>query len=172
MDVKEIWKKIKKLPYEISNYGKIRRAESYNSTYVGKVLKQSLDRDGYLKVILYKNGKMKTIKIHRLVAEAFLGPCPDGKEVNHIDGNKENPHVDNLEYVTKSENSKHAFKLGLQDNKGEKHPSNKLKEKDVLKIRRIYKTGNYYQRELAKNFNCSQAHISEIINNKRWKHIA
>lgn len=68
------------------------------------------DKDGYFSVFLYKNGKVARRRVHRLVAKAFL-PNPDNKPiVNHKDGNKQNNHVNNLEWATISENNKHAYK--------------------------------------------------------------
>jgi hypothetical protein len=66
---------------------------------------------GYPKVTVYRDGIQLALNIHRLIAATFLGPCPVGHQVNHIDGNKNNPHLDNLEYVTPSENIRHAQRL-------------------------------------------------------------
>ncbi len=172
MDIKEKWKKIKDYPYKISNLGRVKRIESDHRTFIGKILKLNMDTCGYLYVTFCKNGCRKNFLVHRLVAEIFLGSCPKDKEVNHIDGNKQNPHVDNLEYVTRSENIKHAYKLGLRRGmKGEKSPVSKLKEKDVKKIRKLYKTGNYLQKEIAKMFNVTTMNISKIVCRESWNHI-
>ena len=78
----------------------------------GRWLKLAEDRFGYLYVGLFKGGKIKKLKVHRLVAQAFLHDV--GKpHVNHKDGNKKNNHVDNLEWCTPKENKIHAFKTGL-----------------------------------------------------------
>lgn len=104
----EIWKTIIEYPnYEVSNQGNVR------NRVTGRVLKQC-KVGGYLKVGL-REGKLKQkqITVHRLVACAFL-PNPDSKPcVNHIDGNKHNNQVDNLEWVSYSENSQHAYRTGL-----------------------------------------------------------
>jgi hypothetical protein len=97
--------------YEISNYGEVRNKISNN------VLKQTL-LSGYLTITLITNNNKVFFKIHRLVAEIFL-TCPNYTYiVNHKDGNKVNNNVENLEWVSRSENAKHAFRLGL--NKGKK----------------------------------------------------
>ena len=97
------------LPYECQNrWGGI-------SSRAAKVLSQSNDKDGYKLVTMRrlnwtKNGQ---IRVHRLIAHCWIGPCPKNMEVNHIDGNKANNHAENLEYVTSSENKRHAVATGL-----------------------------------------------------------
>lgn len=168
---KEIWKKIKKYPYKVSNFGRIKRIKAASGTRIGKILKVRIDTRGYLYVNLYKNAKCKNFRVHKLVAEAFIGLCPKNKEINHIDGIKSNNNPNNLEYVTRSENNKHAFKLGLQSQKGEKNSYSKLKERDIKEIRKLYRTGNYFQKELAEKFNCSRINISKIVCGENWSHI-
>lgn len=104
----EVWKDIPGYEglYQVSNLGKIRRD--------GRVKKPHMDRGGYLTIWLSKHSKMKCLKIHRLVAIAFI-PNPEGKKtVNHIDGNKQNNCVHNLEWATHSENIIHANNTGLR----------------------------------------------------------
>ena len=109
----EIWQIIPQWPdYEVSTYGRVRRATPYRSTQVGRILKPYLLK-GYPAVMFRKDGKRKHICIHRLVANVFLGPCPDGMEVNHKDGSTTHNHVTNLEYMTPRENMDHAVALGL-----------------------------------------------------------
>lgn len=110
----EVWKPVRGYEdrYEVSNTGKV-RSLNYRHKGITKELKPTTEGKGYLMVGLCRDGSMKWGKIHRLVAEAFL-PNPENKrEVNHIDGDKKNNVVDNLEWVTASENMKHAFKIGL-----------------------------------------------------------
>jgi len=165
--MKEQWKIIKDYSnYAVSNKGRIKKViKTTNRSKVGCILKGSFDSRGYIRVRLYENGngKWKQYRIHRLVAHAFLGECPVNKEVNHIDGNKLNNYIDNLEYVTQSENMKHAMKNGLM--------YSKLTESQILKIRKLYQTKKYSQVKLGKMFSVVQQHISEIVNKKVWRHI-
>lgn len=81
-----------------------------------KFLKAGKHRDGYLQVVLYKDGKMKTCKVHRLVALTYIDNPENKPQVNHKDGNKTNNNVSNLEWVTHGENQKHAYDNGLKEN--------------------------------------------------------
>ncbi len=105
--------------YEVSNLGKI-KSINYNHTKVEKILAEKSHKSGYKTVVLCKNGEKKNKSIHILVASAFI-PNPQKKcQVNHIDGNKSNNCVENLEWVTASENIRHSFaSLGKKSpNKG------------------------------------------------------
>lgn len=89
---------------------------------------------GYPAVML-SYGERKTIHVHRLVAQAFLGPPPPGKQVNHKDGDRENARVDNLEYITPSENARHSLDvLGNWPPSGTDHWNARLSEANIRKI--------------------------------------
>jgi len=97
--------------YQVSNFGRVMSLKRYKTG--GGILRQSLSNAGYLKVGLYKESTHKNHNVHRLVALAFIPK--DGCEfVNHIDGNKVNNKVENLEWCSRSDNQKHAFRMGLQ----------------------------------------------------------
>ena len=97
--------------YEVSNQGRVKSLP--RNTTKGKILVAEKNHRGYYRVGLTKNNKQKHFSIHRLVAEVFI-PNPQNKpQVNHIDGNKQNNSVENLEWVTHSENMKHATEMGL-----------------------------------------------------------
>ena len=103
--------------YQVSNTGLVRGLDRYNrlGRFVKGVIKtQIIQNSGYSIVNLKVNGKQKNHLVHRLVALAFISNETDDRHfINHIDGNKQNNHVSNLEWVTKSENMKHAYNLGL-----------------------------------------------------------
>lgn len=107
-----VWKAVKGYEglYEVSNTGYVKSFQ-FKKPFIKKFNK---NRQGYLSVALCKDNNIKLVKVHRVVAEAFI-PNPDNKpQVNHKDGNKANNRVENLEWVTASENIKHSFATGLQ----------------------------------------------------------
>ena len=166
----EIWRNINTHIglYEISNYGRV-KSLNYNHTQKDKILKKRIDKDGYYNIVLCNGGKNRYARICRLVAQAFISNPENKPQVNHIDGDKQNDNWYNLEWVTSSENNKHAFKIGLKTQIGEKNNQAKLKNKDIIFIRK--NKNKYKQMELAKLFNVSQRNIRFIIKNKTWKHI-
>ena len=165
--MKEKWITIKEYnDYKVSNYGNILSFKQNKE----KLLNLISDKKGYLIISLFKNNIQKNFRINRLVAQTFL-PNPESKpEINHIDGNKQNNYVDNLEWVTHSENMKHAYKLGLCFQKGEKNNASKLTNNDVLMIHGLY-LSFFSKRELALLFNISISNICYILNGKTWKHL-
>ena len=151
--------------YEISNFGKIRNSRTK------RVLKQNINQHGYKLYVgtLGSRSKTKGIIIHRAVAEAFI-PNPENKpQVNHIDGNKENNCVDNLEWVTNKENVTHAIKTGLQNNSGEHNGKAKLTQQQAEEIRKIRKEKNVPYRQIAKKYNVSHYTIIQICKNRYYK---
>lgn len=109
----EVWKKIDGTGgmIEVSNLGRVRSLLRVSKT----ILKMQRDSKGYLRIRVTINRQKLTFKVHREVAKAFI-PNPENKpQVNHIDGNKENNAIENLEWVTNKENAQHAFATGLFD---------------------------------------------------------
>lgn len=116
-----------------------------------------------------EDGSKKTFRMHRLVMMAFKPVDNMEKlEVNHIDGDKKNNSLENLEWCTASENQQHAFRLGLQKpRKGNKSNFSKLKEEDINRIFELRKQGLTQQR-IAEIIGCSRSNISYILNKKTW----
>lgn len=135
----EKWVSILDGLYEVSDLGRIRRAMPGRKTWVGRELKAHLIPNGYMQILPTINGKNRNMYVHRLVAEAFIGPCPDGHEVNHIDTNKTNNRADNLEYVTRKGNVQHAIAHGLMPQSVPKPRPPK-----IPKERRIYRGDEHW----------------------------
>jgi len=130
-------------------------------------LKPGISGAGYYYVDLA--GKSR--KVHRLVAEAFLPDFLDKPQVNHIDGNKQNNHISNLEMVSAKENVVHAFKTGLRVGlKGENNGNTKLSNEDVTIVKRLILTGETTT-SIARKFEVSRQVISHIKFGRTWKHI-
>lgn len=166
--MEENWKIIEECSYYlISNMGNIKKLKNLNNM-------KPYDREGYDRIDLYDSRNKKYLKrsVHRLVAEAFI-PNPLNKpQVNHIDGDKKNNRVENLEWCTQSENMKHAFKTGLSVSlKGEDAFNSKMTDDKVLLLREMYGSGEFLLRELAEEFNIGIASVWNIVNRNTWKHI-
>lgn len=156
--------------YQISSFGRVKSLsrKGYDGRNLKeRILKPILNSEGYLSVNLYKNNTKKTFRIHRLVAKAFILNLNNKLEVNHKDGVKVNCSIDNLEWATPKENTRHAYKIGLRNNRGENHPKVILIKLDIYFIR----DSNTPQKELAKMFKVSASHISRIKNKNKWKHV-
>jgi hypothetical protein len=168
----EIWKDIPnyKGRYQVSNTGKVRSLNYLGTKGKIQELKLSVNDHGYKRVHFKVGDQAKTFDVHRLVALAFIGK-PNGLQVNHIDGNKLNNHVLNLEYVTASQNTQHAYDMGLVCRTGENNGRSKLTKEDVLKIRELYSLGNFTQKQLGEMFNVAYGTVKKIINRERWSHI-
>lgn len=168
--MKEIWKETSVEGYFISNLGRLKGR-------TGKIMKARVASKGnaYLSVCIKlqgRNSKSKTLKIHREVAKAFI-PNPNNlRVVNHIDGNKLNNNVNNLEWCTDSENVIHAYKTGLAKAKrGCDNIGSKLTRDDVIWIRNNYipRDPEFGCRALARKFNMKHSNMSRLINKIKYK---
>lgn len=179
---REIWQPVVGYEgmYEVSNYGHVRSIDrvvphpSYGiAVRKGQEIKPQLGRRGYLLVPLHQNGKLATKAVHRLVAEAFIGPRPDKHQINHIDCSKQNNSLPNLEYVTRSENMKHAYANGLivvPYCVGDKHYNAKLTADDVVGVRKRRSTGESYC-SIAADYGVGRKTISDACEFKTWRHV-
>lgn len=161
----EIWKSVEGSlgKYEVSNLGKVRNGETKH------ILHQFIGKDGYCRTQL-AGVINKTVTIHRLVAKAFI-PKIEGKTfVNHIDGNKQNNTVENLEWCTRSENMKHAYKHNLKTSVGIKNGRNKLSCEAVSFIREHYipRNQNYGAKALGKKFGVAHQTICAVVSGQNW----
>lgn len=177
--VNEIWKPVKGYEglYEISNYGRVKGMErvtkfgTQNKIYPERILKPKRRKGLYSSYVLCNTNGHKTIMIHRLVALHFI-PNPESKRcINHKDGNKENNHICNLEWVTHKENSKHARDTGLNKQVGNTCTLSLLTSEQVLHIRAEYKPRVITQKYLSKKYNVATRTIAHIIQRTSWKNI-
>lgn len=136
-----------------------------------RTLKGVKNPDGYSIVRLYKDGISKPHKVHRLVAKAFLPPpeFPDQNEVRHKEGDPSKNTKYDLEWGTRADNQKDRERHGTKCI-GEKNPSAKSAENDILQIRARVAAGETMT-SVANDFNMSKANVSAIFNNKIWKHL-
>lgn len=165
----EIWRDVEGFEnnYQVSSLGRVRSIKE------GKVhlLKGYIRSNGYLQYCFWLNGQDSYHFGHRIVAKTFCEKEKDGElDVNHIDGDKLNNRVENLEWVTRQENVSHAIKNGLVDNKGSNHGLSKLKESDVVDIRRLKGEG-FSSKDLSEKFNVSTTTVNSIVAMKSWRHV-
>ena len=175
---KEIWKTINGYEglYEISNLGRVKSLSKTIKSPRGfritkeKILIKNIVSTGYHAVALCYNNNRKPFRVHRLVANAFITNSKNKPCVNHINGIKTDNRSENLEWCNQSENMNHAFKNNLyKPIFGESYKS-KLTEKEVLEIK-SKENKIIVNKILAKKYNISPTTISDIKNNKTWKHL-
>ena len=156
--------------YEISTLGRVRSHKYQRSS----ILKPRITHDGYVWYSLSKNGKGYTRRANRLVAEAFI-PNPENKPtVNHIDGDKLNNTVENLEWMTKEEQMRHAYSNGLKKPvRGVLQGNSVLTEDEVREIRRVYKGHDpeYGMKALAKKYGVSEPTIDKCVRRVSYKNV-
>lgn len=154
------WRDIPNFPeYKVNTFGQIKSFKRYPE---GKLISPYTDKDGYLCASLRQNGTSKAIKIHRAVAMAFI-PNPNNlPQVNHKNCHKKDNEVCNLEWVSNTENQRHAW---MNDRK-----TIKLKVEDVKLIKKLLKEGRS-NTEIANNFGVDQTLISSIKTGKIWKEV-
>jgi hypothetical protein len=147
--------------YEINCLGQIRRIDS------GRIKTAVVAANGYLVVNLWRANKGRVYCVHSLLAEAFLGPRPDAETVNHIDGNRLNNSLDNLEYMSNAENARDMWRRG-RGCAGERNGHSKL---TADQVRAIHSRANAGERtcHLAKEYGVGSPIISQIKHGTRWQ---
>lgn len=153
--MKEIWKQIDDTKYEVSNKGRVK------NTKTGRVLKAANHPAGYLAYCLSNKGKSSIVLTHRLVAKAFLANPENKDSVNHIDGDKKNNCVENLEWMSHAENMKHAYDTGLK--------KRTLTKDQALEIRRLYDEGVEIK-DIAKQFSVQWNTARQVAKRLTYKH--
>jgi len=136
----------------------------------GRFLRLKVDKVGRCGVTLSNKGCKYSKRIHRLVLETFVGPCPEGMECRHLNGNPKDNRLDNLCWGTPKENQADRLTHGT-DLRGEKSPNSKLTASMVRLIFNAYHDGAYTVCELVKEFKVSKSTIWAILNKKSWKHL-
>ena len=180
MNDSEVWKDVAGYEgvYQVSNLGRVRsvdRTVQYSDgrkgIYKGKTLKpsKSKKRRNYLYVTLSYNQKTMYKSVHRLVAETFIENTGNKSEVNHIDGDKDNNKVSNLEWVTSKENSEHAVKNGLLPS-GQDSYKAIFTNDQIRDMRKEYK-GGLRLTDLAKKFRVDISTMHAILSYKSYKNV-
>lgn len=161
--------------YEVSNLGRVRRRSTGGQEL--RYVLVSANQAGYLRLNLRNKRRAINVYLHRLVAMAFIGPVPEGKEVNHIDHNRASPRASNLEYVTHLENMQYMSRCNrprkphFNQAKGEDAANTKLSSSDVIAIRRAL-LGGVRGKDLAVQYGVEPMTISCIKTGKSWRHLA
>ena len=179
--MERIWKDIQGYEslYQISNDGLVKSLHKIFEVGKGgfmekeeSIRKIAVSKKGYSVCELSVNGLRNTFQVHRLVAQAFIPNNDNKPQVNHIDGNKLNNNVENLEWCTNSENAIHAFKIGLKSRLfGEDNPNSKLNKTDIYAIRHLHYVNKKGNTEISKIFNVSKDTIYLILKNKRYSNV-
>jgi len=161
--MKEVWKRFLNTEYKISNTGRVYSEKSK------KLLSHADDGNGYMKVTLWIDGAQSSEKVHRLVACTFIDNPENLATVNHKNGVKTDNRVDNLEWLSHSDNMKHAHSIGLMQFGSGSYIA-KLDEGAVEAIKFLFMEGLSNQ-EIANKYGVARGTISKIRQLKTWKHV-
>lgn len=157
--------------YEVSSVGDVKRLgvpDAIGRPRRERPIRPLVGNVGYHTLSLGRNKHLRSARVHNLVADAFLGPRPAGMEVNHIDGDKLNNRVENLEYCSRTANQRHAVSLGLAPF-GERHGMSKITAADVADIRRRASVGER-PFQIAKLYpTISRGTVENIVARRTWR---
>lgn len=172
---KEIWKSVKGYEgiYEISSFGRVKSLgrKGSGASIKDRILKPGLSTSGYLFYNLCINNNPKIHQAHRLVALHFIPNPENKKEVNHIDADKHNNFVDNLEWATPSENIRHGLRMGIMNTeKGSKKHNAVLNESQVLEIKKRIIKG-HIGTHIARDYGVHKNIVYDIKSGRTWKHV-
>ena len=172
----EIWRPIPEWEhYLVSSCGRVKRSEpSPMSQTIGECRKLSISNTGYPFLVLTDTcGRRQQFNVHRLVAIAFIGnPINDKMEVNHIDSDRSNNHVSNLEWVTRGDNHRHAYKHGFANAKGESNGASRLTEEQIIEIRQIAKFSDRSTwLQFTEKYSITIGSVRAILIGKLWSHL-
>ena len=155
--------------YEVSDFGNVKCVKMGQGRRVGRNLHPNTSSTGYRQVRIRKDGKSWTLFVHKLVMTAFVGERPEGLQIRHLDGNKDNNALSNLAYGTAKENGQDKVRHG-RTSKGEKNVKAKLDELDVQIIRVLHQhIGN--SAYIAKMYGLSKSTVCRIVNGMYWSHV-
>lgn len=158
--------------YEVSSRGRIRsieRVDALHHRVRARILKSPVGSAGYSVVGLYRRGVRRQFSVHRLVAEAFIGACPQEHETAHTDGCRTHNCAANLRWATARENERDKVQHGTSC-AGERNPSAQLTSKAVIEIRTLC-GGGLTQNEAALRYGITKTTVCSILRRRTWRHL-
>lgn len=157
--------------YIVSDEGKIYSTKNIGRGKYHKEIKQRKNSDGYFCITVGTNGNRRTASVHRLIALAFL-PNPDGlEEVDHIDNNRENNNVCNLQWITSFDNKKKIpFETRSKSHSGEMNGRSTVTENDVREMRKLYNDGMSIDK-IRRKYGIPWSTASNIVKFATWKNV-
>lgn len=156
--------------YQVSNLGRIRNLS-------GKIMKTVTNNCGYQQLFLrVETNKRRAFCVHKLVMTAFVGPPPDAMQIDHVNGEKSDNRLSNLEYVTAAENIRRAIKLGLHNSVGINNGRAKLTEQEVIQIKTLLRqidSGEITltRQQVADRMGTYRQIVNHIAAERTWKHV-
>jgi len=163
----EVWRIIAgNIYYDVSNFGRIRSWKKWNGKPTPRLLSLQTDTKGYKEISM--EGNEGTRMVHRIVLEAFIGPCPDYMECCHGDGNRTNNHIDNLRWDTPKNNTEDKRTHGTLM-MGENHANSKISDEQVIEMRRLREEEGWSYNQLEHKYNLSNSQVGAICTYQQRK---